>query len=74
MECRETRFFLQNLLGVFYILEKVYWDVVVEFVNIVHLCCTCLSGQRENEALGVRKYCLRKYFFTFRLFYYVKDV
>ena len=41
-------FFLQNLLGIFYILEKVYWDVVVEFVNIVHLCCTCLSGQREN--------------------------
>ena len=61
MECRETKyhssvvlfsFFLQNLLGVFYILEKVYWDVVVEFVNIVHLCCTRLSGQRENEVFG----------------------
>ena len=83
MECRETKyhssvvffsFFLQNLLGVFYILEKVYCDVVVEFVNIVHLCCTRLSGQRENEVFGVRKYLLRKSFFTYPLFYYGKDV
>ena len=70
----QASFFLQNLLGVFYILEKVYWDVVVQFVNIVHLCCTRLSGQRENEVFGVRKYWLRKHFFTFRLFHYGKDV